>query len=250
MALLLVCGFAPLTPDDGAQLAWHPVPGASLPLNTVLRDETGRDIALREMFDGRPVILDLGYYHCPSLCDVARADLIQALETSGLNADKDYGIVALSIDPAETHQDAADAKAENLARMPGASGREWHYLTGTETAIASVESAVGFRARYDPALRQFLHPAGLVVVTSRGVVSGYLLGVGYSGGDMRAAIVKARDGGIARDVLPVLLLCFHYDAATGRYTLAIEKVLRLLAALTVATLAGLLLIAHRRRPGA
>jgi protein SCO1/2 len=48
----------------------------------------------------------------------------------------------------------------------------------------------------------------------------------------------------------VLLLCFHFDATTGRYTLAIEKVLRLMGLLTVATLGGLMILLHRRWPGA
>jgi len=242
--LLLLCGFAP---DDAAQLAWQTTPGARMPLGTMLRDESGREVRLRSVFDGKPVILDLGYYHCPALCGVVRADLINALNGSGLLGGQDYTLLALSIDPAETPHDAADAKAIDLARI--ASHDDWHYLTGSAAAIAGVESAVGFRARYDPRLRQFLHPAGLVVITADGVVSGYLLGVGYSAGDLRAAVSRARNGGIERDVLPILLLCFHYDEATGRYTLAIEKILRLMALLTVATLAGLMFVLHRR-PGA
>lgn len=244
LALLLCCGLAPASPDDAAAFAWKTVPGARLPLDTVLRDETGRAVPLSAMFHGRPVILDIGYYHCPSLCGVVRADLLNALAGSGLVGGQDYTLVALSIDPAETSNDAAAAKASDIARMPGAS--DWHYLTGDATPI---EATVGFHARYDARLRQFLHPAGLVVLTADGIVSNYLLGVGYSPGDLRAAVIRARDGGIARSVLPVLLLCFHYDATSGRYTLEIEKVLRLMGVLTVATLGGLMLVLHRRWPG-
>lgn len=244
LASLLCCGFAPASPRDAAEFAWRTAPGARLPLNTVLRDEAGHAVSLFQVFHGRPVILDLGYYHCPSLCGVVRADLFNALASSGLVGGRDYTLLAVSIDPAETANDAAEAKARDVALMPDAA--DWHYLTG---AAAPIEAAVGFHARYDARLRQFLHPAGLVVLTADGVVSGYLLGVGYSGGDLRAAVVRARDGGIAQAVLPVLLLCFHYDATTGRYTLAIEKVLRLMGLLTVATVGGLMLMLHRRWPG-
>jgi protein SCO1/2 len=82
------------------------------------------------------------------------------------------------------------------------------------------------------------------------VVSGYLLGVGYTGEDMREAVARASAGDIARSVEPVLLLCFHFDPNTGRYTLAIEKVLRLMGLLTVSTLGGLMILMHRRWPGA
>ena len=248
--LLLTCGFGPLTSDDAGQLAWQTAPGARLPLNTELLDEAGHPVLLRRMFGERPVVLDLGYYHCPSLCGVVRADLLNALKPSGLIGGRDYTLAVLSIDPAETPRDAAEAKAADLARTPEATGEGWHYLTGSWEAISAIESAIGFRARYDPSLRQFLHPAGLAVIASDGVVSGYLLGVGYSGEDLRQAVARARDGDIARSVEPVLLLCFHFDPTTGRYTLAIEKVLRLMGLLTVATLGGLMILMHRRWPGA
>ena len=103
----------------------------------------------------------------------------------------------------------------------------WHYLTGGADAVRAIEQAVGFRARFDPALRQFLHPAGLVILTSRGVVSSYLLGVGYRPGDLRAAVTRAGEGGVAKAALPVLLLCFHFDPTTGRYTLAVTRLLQL-----------------------
>jgi protein SCO1/2 len=219
-------------------------------LNTELLDEAGHPVPLRRMFGERPVILDLGYYHCPSLCGVVRADLLSALKPSGLIGGRDYTLVVLSIDPAETPRDAAEAKAADLTRTPEAIGDGWHYLTGSSTAISAIESTIGFHARYDPDLRQFLHPAGLAVIASDGVVSGYLLGVGYTGEDMREAVARASAGDIARSVEPVLLLCFHFDPNTGRYTLAIEKVLRLMGLLTVSTLGGLMILMHRRWPGA
>jgi protein SCO1 len=248
LALLLLAGAAPA--DTGpAAYGWQQHPGAQLPLGLSVRDEAGHELTLGRAFGKTPVILDLGYYHCPSLCGVVRSDLINALDTSGLKAGRDYALVVLSIDPAETAADAAQAKASDLTQASLTDGADWHYLTGSAEAIAKVAGTIGFRDRYDATFRQFLHPAGLAVLTKDGVVSGYLLGVGYSGGDLRAAVLKAGTGAIAQASLPVLLLCFHYDPATGRYTLAIEKVLRVMAGLTVVTLAGLLVALHRTRRG-
>jgi protein SCO1/2 len=47
----------------------------------------------------------------------------------------------------------------------------------------------------------------------------------------------------------VLLLCYHFDPTTGRYTLAILKLLDLAAGITVVTLAGTLFLAFRRDRG-
>jgi protein SCO1 len=44
----------------------------------------------------------------------------------------------------------------------------------------------------------------------------------------------------------VLLLCFHYDPVTGRYTLAVTRLLQLAAGLTVLTLGGTIALALRR----
>ena len=245
MAVLLFIPRAVLAaPVNPADYAWDMRRGAQLPMATVLYDEAGRDLTLADAAAGKPVILDLGYFHCPTLCGIVRADLLQALRTSGLVAGQDYALVSVSIDPAETPGDAAAAKRADLAQLPGTDAGAWHYLTGPSDALAS---AVGFRDHYDPAFRQFLHPSGLVVLTRTGVVSGYLQGVGYSGGELRAAVLRAGDGGIAQAALPVLLLCFHFDTTTGRYTLAVEKILRLMAAFTVLTIGGLIFALNRKR---
>lgn len=248
-ASLLLSAAAPAAPEDAAAFAWQMHRGATVPTTAIVHDESGQPLQLSAAFAGKPVILDLGYFHCPTLCGIVRADLLAALKTSGLVDGVDYQLVALSIDPAETTQDAATAKAADMAQAPFASGAGWHYATGAAADIAAIAEAVGFRFRYDPSFKQYLHPAGVVVLTKEGVISGYLQGVGYSGGDLRAAVLRAGAGGIAQASLPILLLCFHFDSTTGRYTLAIEKVLRLTGALTVLTIAGLLFALHRKKPG-
>jgi len=249
LLLLLLLPGAGQAADDVTAYAWQQHPGALLPLETVLRDEAGRPVTLGRAFTNAPVILDLDYYHCPSLCGVVRSDLLNALQNSGLAAGQDYQLVSLSIDPAETADDAARAKTADLAYASSNAAEAWHYLTGSAEAIAAVAATVGFRDRYDEQLKQFLHPAGIVVLTRTGVVSSYLLGVGYTPGDLRAAVLRAGEGGVAQAALPILLLCFHFDATTGRYTLAIEKVLRLMAGLTVLTLAGLFVVLQRHQSG-
>ena len=183
---------------------------------------------------------------------MVRDDLLDGLSHAGLRAGADYDLVSLSIDPDETHADAAAAEADDAARYPAAAGGEapaptgWHFLTGDVAAVAAVASAVGFRSRYDVHLKQFLHPAGIVVLTPDGRVSGYVLGVGYHAGDLRSAVTTASSGGIARAALPLLLLCFHFDAETGRYSLSVMKVLRAAGVLTVLAIGGTLLLAVRR----
>jgi protein SCO1 len=200
---------------------------------------------LRRLFHGVPIILDLGYFTCPSLCGIVRANLFGALSASGLRPGRDFELVSLSIDPHETQADATGAKTRDLAAWKDTSA--FHYLTASQPAIDAVTSAVGFHANFDERYRQFIHPTGVVLLTGKGTISSYLLGVGYPAGDLRTALIRARSGGIARAALPILLLCFHYDAATGRYTLVIMKLLRLMGVLTILTLIGLFIALNRYR---
>ncbi len=87
---------------------------------------------------------------------------------------------------------ASRAAAAEVRATPG-----WHFLVGDPGSVSAVADAVGFRSRYDVHLKQFLHPAGLVIVTPEGRVSGYVLGVGYHAGDVRTAVTLASTGGIA-----------------------------------------------------
>ncbi len=224
--------------------------GNHLPLDLPLVASNGTATTLGRVLDNKPTVLILGYFACPMLCGVVRDDALHALSASGLSLPSDYGLLFLSIDPAERPTDAAQAKATDIARypLPGAASG-WHYATAGAPAIERVEAGVGYGSRYDPQLKQFLHPAGLVVLTPHGMVSGYLLGVGYQPGALAEALRQARAGTIGQRAPSILLLCFHYDPSTGRYSLAVLKVLRLMAGLTLVLLAALLLALRlRRRP--
>ena len=243
--LCLVAG-ARAAPPDVSGIGYEQRLGRSLPLAARFADQSGQAVTLRDIVRDKPVVLALGYFACPALCGLIRDDLFSALSQTGLRAGTDYRLVFLSIDPAETPADAARAMRTDLAAYPtAAAGSGWEFLTGRKQDIEAVEHAVGYHSRYDLSLKQFIHPAGVVFASPDGVITSYLLGVGYRAGDVRAALVGARQGGIATAALPVLLLCFHFDATTGRYTLAIFKLLRLAGGLTVLTILGLFLVLHR-----
>jgi len=258
MRRLLFVGFlvaASLAPEaahsaaapDLSLFAYRQQTGSHLPARLHLQDEDDRSVRLETISPGLPMILVLGYFHCPNLCGLVREDLLSAVGATGLQAGSDYSLVVLSIDPDETAADAAGAKARDVAAYPlSGAGSAWHYLTGSAASVQSVADAVGLRDRLDPQTRQFIHPAGIVFVTADGVISSYLLGLGYTPADVRSAVYRAGAGDIAAAGSPVLLICFHFDPATGRYTLAIEKLLRLAAVLTAATIAGTMLLLFRR----
>jgi protein SCO1/2 len=58
----------------------------------------------------------------------------------------------------------------------------------------------------------------------------YHTGVMYEPRDVRLSLVEASQGKVGTATDLILLRCFHYDASTGKYSLAVMEVLRLLAA--------------------
>lgn len=245
LALCLLWPVAAIASPDLAALAFQQKPGNQVPLDAMLRDDGGQPVRFGDLI-GQPVILALGYFHCPTLCGVVRANLIDALSHSNV-APARYSLIVLSIDPSETPADALDAQRKDAARAGLTSAPpSWHYLTGHADQVRLIEDAVGFHTRFDSQLRQFLHPTGLVVLTARGTISSYLLGVDYRAGNLDLALTRARGGGIEKAALPILLLCFHYDPSTGRYSLAIIKLLELGCALTVLTVGGMITLAVLR----
>ncbi len=225
------------TTPDITGIAYEQRPGERLPLERAFRDETGESLRLSALMEGRPLILVLGYFHCKSLCSVLRSNLFEALNKSGLTAGRDYTLAAVSIDPADSATDAAAAKSVDMQRYPAQGAEQfWRFLTGDEAALAALSDAVGFHGRVQ-GRGSYMHPLGVVFITPKGLVSNYIAGVGYQPGDVRGAVQRAAAGETVRTASLVTLLCYDFDAATGQYTFAIVKLLRIAAGLTVLAIA-------------
>jgi len=223
--------------------------GQTLPTGTVFLDETGREVKLADYLSERPIILSLVYYECPMLCGVAMEGLIRNLKVLGLEVGKDFDIVNISINPRETPEIAAHKKADYLARLGDtrpevASG--WHTLTGTQESIDAVAQAVGFRYVYDAEADEYAHGAAIMVVTPDGTLSRYYYGVEYPARDLRLGLVEAAGGGIGSLTDQVLLLCYQYDPASGKYNFAIWASLRTFGVLTLLVLIAFILMNLRR----
>ena len=213
-----------------------------VPLELAFRDEQGRDVRLGDYFhDGKPVILNLVYYRCPMLCNQVMGGLLKSSQAMKLQLAEDYHIVSVSIDARETPAVAAAKKNRYVAsyRRPGGAAG-WHFLTGDQAAIDALTAAVGYRYRYDPASDQFAHASGIVLLTPQGRVSRYLYGIDYHPNDLRLGLVESSANRIGTPVDQILLLCFHYDPATGKYGFAIATALRLAGTATVLVLGGYL----------
>ena len=201
--------------------------GQQLPLDLTFKDETGSDVRLGQYFHGKPVVMALAYYECPMLCTQVLNGVTGALKTLSFDAGKDFEVVVVSIDPKDTFRLAANKKltyVEHYGRPQTAAG--WHFLTGTEANIKPLADALGFRYAYDPNLKQYAHGAAMYVATPKGVISRYLLGIDFAPRDVRLALVEASNNVLGTAADQVLLLCYQYDPATGKYGAATINAVR------------------------
>ncbi len=224
-----------------------------VPLDTVFKDEDGHVVTLGQYFGARPVVMVFAYYDCPMLCTMVINGLASALDVLSLVPGRDFEIVTVSFDPRDTPATATAKKAAYIARykQPGA-GAAWHFLTGEPPSIDRLTKAAGFRYVWDQETKQFAHPTGVIVLTPDGRLARYLFGIEYGPRDLRYAIVEASNGKVGSAVDSLLLYCYHYDPTTGRYGVAIMRVIRGAAAATVLALGAFIVVmarSEKRRTG-
>jgi len=222
--------------------------GESLPMDLVFRDEDGKDVRLGDLFGHRkPVVMVMAYYECPMLCTLVLNDMVKAFRPMNFSVGTEFDVITVSINPKDTPE-LARAKKENYlksyAREGAASG--WHFLTGQDPAVHAVADALGFAYRFVPETGEFAHAAGIMVLTPEGRISRYFYGIEYSSRDLRLALVEAADGKIGSLVDEMMLYCFRYDPAVGKYSVVALSIVRLGGILTIIALAGFIGISRIR----
>jgi protein SCO1 len=226
----------------------------SVPLDLTFRDEAGETVKLGQFFGDKPVVLSLVYYNCPMLCTQVLNGMERSLKDVPMDIGKQFSVVTVSIDPTERPALASAKRAlyTGLYGRPGAT-QGWHFLTGDEPQIKRLANAVGFRYAYDPASKQFAHASAIMILTPQGKLSRYLYGIQYATRDLRLGLVEASEGKIGTPVDQILLFCYHYDAATGKYSLLISRVLKAAGIFTILVIGiGIFLLArseHYSLPG-
>jgi protein SCO1/2 len=252
---ILSCG----VPAEAHHVEGHEPPGvlaevrfdqrldAQIPPDLLFRDETGTPVRLSDYFGRKPLILTLNYFDCPMLCPLALEGLVRSLRPLSFSIGEQFDVLTVSFDPRETSELAAAAKAKyqrDYARPEAATG--WHFLTGTEESIRVLTETVGFKAVYNVERQQYAHAAGMMVLTPQGRIARYLYGIDVPTRDLRLALVEAAAGRIGSPVDRLLLFCYQYDPATGKYTMAVMRTLRFAGLATLLGLGGLMVVMFRR----
>jgi protein SCO1/2 len=251
-ALALVAGApasARIPPTQFADFAFRQHPGAQIPLDAVLRDESGQPVRLGQYFGHQPAVVILEYLRCPNLCGLVLGSTVARMKAQDLQPGRDLQFIAISIDPRESPADGAQARRSYMARLGTTSTAGWHFLTGDPAQVRRVADAVGFPYRYDRSLAQYAHPAGFVVATPDGRIAQYFLGFDQKLGQLRAAIASAATGETKPAAYPLLCLCLGYDPQPGTVQAAVLGIVRWASiAIALASILAIFLLGRGRRP--
>lgn len=221
-------GFANETPDQLKDVGIEEKLGSNVDLDLPLKNEKGETVTLRKyMADGKPVLLSLAYYSCPSLCNFHLNGLLDAFKGLEKPLGEEFNAVVVSIEPKETPALAAKKKStyiEEYGRPEGANG--WHFLVADQATIDALAKSVGFKYKWDEEQKQWAHTAAAFVLTPAGKISRYLYGIVFDPKTVRLSMIEASEGKVGTIVDKLVLFCFHFDPKTSKYSVAAFNVMR------------------------
>lgn len=248
LAALGACGpaCAGLDQQTIAQAGFRFQPGAQLPMSASVVGAQG-PTTLGAVLDRKPALLLFVDYRCRSLCGVMLDELADVIPQVNLDLGRTYSVVTVALDDAQTREDA-DAFRDQHTR--GSKLRtQAQFLTEGRDARMAIWRSVGLVAPFDSEHRQFAHPAALVVVDAHGQAQQLLSPFALNALDVTLALSGSGPSTSSLGTR-LLHLCYGWDPLVGQYTLRIERILSVIAAGTVAVLAGgicLLLLAERQK---
>jgi protein SCO1/2 len=256
-ALLLAVGLTPSLHayDTKVLVTGHDLPkelqnvgveehlGANLDLDLQFTEESGKLVPLRTFFhSGKPVLMAMVYYTCPSLCNYHLNGLTDAMKKLKWTSGQDFEVVAISMNHKETPDLAAKKKASYLeayGRHIGDQG--WHFLVGSQENVAKLASQLGFKFFWMEDKKQFAHASVAYVVTPEGKISRYLHGIQIEPNTLKLSLLEASNGKIGNVLEHALMFCFQFDPVKNKYTLYAWNIMRIGAFMTVVLL-GIFLI--------
>lgn len=231
--------------------------GDRVPLDARFRKQDGNVVTLGEVLaakrpggagptggDELPTILTFNYSDCPMLCNLQLNGLTSALPA--LTEKKDgatfwlgehYRIITIDLEPHEDLGKMVEMREKYIARFPEkqreAARAGWTFLVaehpGDGASIRRVADAVGFSYTYIKERAEWAHPASLIFLSSRGMVTRYVHGIEFQPDVLRESIFKA---GASEPATAVGFMnrCYHFDPSANDKSQAGVMALRIGAA--------------------
>ena len=202
-----------------------------VPRDLEFKDESGKTVVIGDYFSGKkPVLLTMLQLTCDQVCSAQFGAMETAFKDPAFNftPGQEFEVVTVSIDPKESPMIAQDVHDEQIKALGNpVAAKGWHFLTGDEKNTKALAKALGIKYIWDEGSKQYIHPDGIVMATPDGHISRYFMRLDYNPRDLRYSIIEASKDKIGTFIDQIALSCFHYNPSTGKYTLQIMMLLRL-----------------------
>ncbi|MEO1022428.1 MAG: SCO family protein, partial [Bacteroidota bacterium] len=193
--------------------------GDTVPLKTRFATSSGDSVYLYEILEeGKPVLLNPLYYDCPMLCGLVIEGVFQSIDELTWKPGKEYTVISYSIDPTENDSVASVYKEQFLSDLSTPINPDgWYFLTGNKININKLSEAIGFGFTEIQGTGEYAHPAAIVMLSPKGVITRYLYGVQFDEFVVRSALYESADGKIGNTMTKVLMYCYQYDPESNSY---------------------------------
>lgn len=209
--------------------------GSTISLDTEFVNEDGESYPLSDYFiEDKPVLLSMVYYNCPGLCNLHMNGAGTLFEEMELKAGQDFNWLLVSMDSNEGSDLAVKKKISYLDKFNVEGAEEgWKFLTSKPQDLEKLTKELGFSFKWDPQTKQFAHSAAFYAISSDGLISQIVPGVGFDKKTVRLSLVEAAKGKIGSTIDQLLLFCFRFDPSKNKYTLYAYNIMRAAGLITV-----------------
>ena len=245
--ILILCVTELLAQEPDSVIGIDEKLGSYVPVDLTFQDENNKTVTLKEVVNNKPAILTLVYYRCPSICNPLMGGLVETLDEIRLNP-SDYSVITISFDPLDKPEDSKNKKKNflNSFKKPFPEGT-WRFLTGTQENINKITDAVGFKYKQEGT--EYLHPAGLTVLSPDGKITRYLYGIYFLPFDLEMALTEAAKGTVGTPVTRAISYCFVYNPGGKKYILDITRISAVITLILVLIILSYIFLYKKKMKG-
>lgn len=219
--------------------------GKYIPLDLKFINEYGEEVKLKDIIK-KPTILTLVFYECKGICTPLLSELADNINELDLKLGKDYQILTVSFDPAETAA-LASGKKKNYIKLLNdkPDDKAWQFLVGDSVNIYSLTNTVGFYFFKEE--DQFVHPGALIFISPEGKITRYLLGIDYLPFNIKMALIEAGEGRVGPTIAKLIKFCFSYDPEGRTYALNITRIIGVFTLIAVGIFILFLIVKPKKK---
>jgi len=219
-----------------------------------LNDSISKDIFfINETYDTvhltqlikKPTVITMVYFRCPGICSPLLGGVAQVIERCNLELGKDYQVITISFNPEENPELAKEKKINYLKQIKKKiDTKSWIWLTGNQENITKLTQTIGFK--YKKQGNEFIHTAGITILSSRSKITRYLYGTYFIPKDLEMAIDEAAQNISNPSVRKMQKYCFTEVPEGRTYISVVNKITGAVVLIGAAILLGILIFKKKK----